>query len=81
MKGLCYMNAKRPGMGRAALGAVTIIMLLTNGCGTLDGKNSASRPWNRPTKAEMARAWGWGYGWGELPQWDSISGSRLSDYP
>jgi hypothetical protein len=32
-------------------------LLAIAGCGTFDPSNSASRPWNRPTRTDVSQGW------------------------
>jgi hypothetical protein len=53
---------------------IVIGLLLAAGCGTVDARNVDSKPWNRPTKADLSKDW-----WFDLRQYyDSGSGS---EYP
>ena len=29
------------------------------GCGTVDTRNTGSKPWNQPTKADVSQSWPW----------------------
>jgi hypothetical protein len=42
---------------------VLLSLLWSAGCGTFDSHNAASRPWNRPNKAEVSQDWLFRDGW------------------
>jgi len=33
--------------------------IVVTGCGTTDTRNTDSKPWNRPTKADVSQSWSW----------------------
>ena len=48
---------------------LTVFVGIMAGCGTFDTNNASSRPWNRPTKADLSQDW-----------WNRPSG-HTTDYP
>jgi hypothetical protein len=51
----------------ALLWACLAGFVLTEGCGTVDSKNTSATPWNRPTKAEISKGWWFRNGYADGP--------------
>ena len=65
------LSRNAPSYRQAWKWACLIGFILVGGCGTIDSQNIDSKPWNRPTKADVSDRW-----WHDLRQsyWNGPGG-------
>ena len=59
-----------------------VVMVLLNGCASVDSKNTSARPWGQPSDRELRENWWHNAEWSACPfcPWQTFEQQRYEEY-